>query len=837
MFASMFKSLFNKSGKNVKKKPTTVESQLVETTKKDFEDMLISLNEIDVDIKEILDNSVSCSVSLDNIIDGIEAIEPITDTHQEYFNDSASVDNFDDTKSEVSSVGENQLAFEIVENVDKNNTADKINNFQCLFTWNIKPNNKKNIILSIQNKYGDYNLDLSSSEFTFERYVGNLIIGYELFHKGESELGQMKILEIGKWLEELDNGTDEFYLSINVGIQHVMKATFIHMLFATNLTGECKWLLDDIIPLAYMDSKSKATVHAVRAAVFTEYGGSPHVFKRACSSAKRACDLDPNTSQWFYIYSLALTTQRQFLQSHKSTPTDNEKNAVQKAIMLSDGNNTIFNYHRMILDRDTAIQYYHDNKNNHDKFWIEKNRQANEMIVKMIKTIISMEPKDPLLVVKCARTIMTLPIMVRDLNLGKQYLTKAYEMAPNDATVLKAIEKTVEVYKDISKKQRTRTTETKNNYPASKNRKPKLGSDLGFIVKKQKNGEDPIPYLTDLISKYNGLDKSKIIAQLCSYIILFTNNLRSGVEEFIKLIEIPGMANNYIITQHFSSFGSKKFHLAELICNEIRLATNSSSTAPDDMLYFFKMLTKIMETCNLQMKDVDSSLKAKLIIDSSAKSLLPNNTPYESGTGSSDNESDVEKVFVKRSTRRCKFKQNIDPKVFFKMPEANKGSNGRKDKSSGNHFPSRNYQNKNHPANTTAAIDEMNFKMAKFLNISSGQESRYFENSNILTTENLRNVQTQSQVEEYTHQLYQHISANNNTHQHQINIPGTSTGYYGRYNTGNPAFPNVSSMSEYSQFNNQLPPSLLSIRPQINQQNPKPRSDKSRQNKWTTKNK
>jgi len=60
-----------------------------------------------------------------------------------------------------------------------------------------------------------------------------------------------------------------------------------------------------------------------------------------------------------------------------------------------------------------------------------------------------MDPKDPHLVVKCARTLMTLPIMVRDFNLGKQYLTKAFEMAPNDVTVLKSIEKTIEVYKDI----------------------------------------------------------------------------------------------------------------------------------------------------------------------------------------------------------------------------------------------------------------------------------------------------------------------------------------------------------------------------------------------------
>lgn len=52
----------------------------------------------------------------------------------------------------------------------------------------------------------------------------------------------MKIWEIGKWLEELDKGTDEFYLSINTGLQHIIKASFIHMLYRTNLIEECKWV-------------------------------------------------------------------------------------------------------------------------------------------------------------------------------------------------------------------------------------------------------------------------------------------------------------------------------------------------------------------------------------------------------------------------------------------------------------------------------------------------------------------------------------------------------------------------------------------------------------------
>jgi len=169
MFATMFKSLLNKSGKKGKKELITMESDLVEITTKDVKDILTSLNDMSVEVNKSLDSSVSRSVSLDNIIDGIESM-PIDDIHPEYLSDSALVDNFDDSKSEVSSIEENQLAYETVENSKTTNTANKINSLQCLFTWKIKSNNKKNIISSIQNKYGEYNLNISSTEFTFERY-------------------------------------------------------------------------------------------------------------------------------------------------------------------------------------------------------------------------------------------------------------------------------------------------------------------------------------------------------------------------------------------------------------------------------------------------------------------------------------------------------------------------------------------------------------------------------------------------------------------------------------------------------------------------------------------
>lgn len=51
-----------------------------------------------------------------------------------------------------------------------------------------------------------------------------------------------------------------------------------------------------------------------------------------------------------------------------------------------------------------------------------------------------------------------------------------------------------------------------------------------------------------MIVKFSGFDKTKIMAQICSYTILFTNDLRTGVEQFMMLIEQPGIVNSKLIT-------------------------------------------------------------------------------------------------------------------------------------------------------------------------------------------------------------------------------------------------------------------------------------------------
>jgi len=166
MFASMFKSLLNKSIIDAKKETIGLEAETVKITRKDVEDMLIELDEV----KDNSDNDDNCSVTKDNVTDAIELLS-ITDHHPEYLNDSDLVENFDDTKSEVSSIGENQLDVATVVNPDIKKTLNQINSLQCLFTWNIKSKNKKDLILYIRNKYGDYNLNITSSAFTLERWV------------------------------------------------------------------------------------------------------------------------------------------------------------------------------------------------------------------------------------------------------------------------------------------------------------------------------------------------------------------------------------------------------------------------------------------------------------------------------------------------------------------------------------------------------------------------------------------------------------------------------------------------------------------------------------------
>lgn len=62
----------------------------------------------------------------------------------------------------------------------------------------------------------------------------------------------------------------------------------------------------------------------------------------------------------------------------------------------------------------------------------------------------SIEPEDPHLVVKCAKSIMTLPYLTEDdIFLIKQIISIAVNMAFHDFTVIRKIQKCIEIFREL----------------------------------------------------------------------------------------------------------------------------------------------------------------------------------------------------------------------------------------------------------------------------------------------------------------------------------------------------------------------------------------------------
>lgn len=143
-----------------------------------------------------------------------------------------------------------------------------------------------------------------------------------------------------------------------------------------------------IIPFYDLNHESKAAVYAIKAAVLIEYGDNEDDLKKAVECTTRACDFNPTGAYWFYFHSLAQTAYRNHKQTSHSCPSNNEMNAIQQAIFLSNtSQKPNIMYHEIILFKDITLSNFHSNKNNED---IQNLRNAKKLVqmIKYIKLII-----------------------------------------------------------------------------------------------------------------------------------------------------------------------------------------------------------------------------------------------------------------------------------------------------------------------------------------------------------------------------------------------------------------------------------------------------------------
>lgn len=190
-----------------------------------------------------------------------------------------------------------------------------------------------------------------------------------------------------------------------------------------------------------------------------------------------------------------------------------------------------------------------------------------------------------------------------------------------------------------------------------------------------------------------------------------------------------------------------EFNLAELFCNEILLAAYSNDNSSADILFYFKMLTKIMKICNLNIKYVDSSMKLRLRDGTSAQ-----NTSNKKETNLPIDQ------FLLLKYRNNGHKEKTSYQEFsqvLKLDDATIKQKNISNKKLPKNYDLNIFKSKPQEVNVDD-IDE--FKFGKILNLSLGVP-RSFNNSH-LTLEKHCNVQIYTELENYTKQLYKNIIIN-----------------------------------------------------------------------------
>lgn len=76
-----------------------------------------------------------------------------------------------------------------------------------------------------------------------------------------------------------------------------------------------------------------------------------------------------------------------------------------------------------------------------------------------------------------------------------------------------------------------------------------LCEDLKLAVEKHSYGRDPVPFLLGVLTSHEYQIQWKIFAQICSYTILFNDNLELGMKYFMMLVEAEqnGLINSDLI--------------------------------------------------------------------------------------------------------------------------------------------------------------------------------------------------------------------------------------------------------------------------------------------------
>jgi hypothetical protein len=120
---------------------------------------------------------------------------------------------------------------------------------------------------------------------------------------------------------------------------------------------------------------------------------------------------------------------------------------------------------------------------------------------------------------------------------------------------------------------------------------------LKVAVEKHNRNEDPVPYLLNLLKNNdNNLMQWKILAQICSYVVLFHNNLEDGVKYFKLLVEAVQnefASEDLILVRNHLEIFNLNFGSVKIIYPKVTI-TSSNIHLPD--IKYFNLQIQLLIT-------------------------------------------------------------------------------------------------------------------------------------------------------------------------------------------------------------------------------------------------
>ncbi|XP_054261914.1 uncharacterized protein LOC128985941 isoform X2 [Macrosteles quadrilineatus] len=468
----------------------------------------------------------------------------------------------------------------------KSRLIKQLQKFDSPFKWKpreVKPISEPEVIIErIQEK--DKEL-VDERKFKWRKFLLHLVISYEYWRAKNISKAFEEVCGLESLLNNESNHRDNLFSCIEDALKHVVYASKAFLYLEQNMLTEAEKCIDMILPKDAMNRSNKSGIHGITAGVLMEYGHRGN--KYALAEASKAKVIDHSIAEWHFFISKCMGRLRRVAQCHDLVDRT-EVTAINKALDLDKGNATYKVFLGQVLAEKTLREYKH-----HPKIEPELNnkiKKTNHAAMKNFEEAVEMRPKDPHILIRCAKGLMKLPYRNKKLKFTKECIDKALELAPNNPMVhhVQAMyHQRYDCDHELELKAYERAASL-NNFGAS--------LDLIKLHHELQTG-DILEELEMVATKYEQTERVQVVyTQAGSYLLFIKKDFVGALKYYLKVIEMDKMS--YAMKSHKPLFLRLKnpVNMFQILINELAAEkTDWRSFSPEERKVLKDVRIKLMD--------------------------------------------------------------------------------------------------------------------------------------------------------------------------------------------------------------------------------------------------